>query len=105
MIKRLSACIREYKLPSILAPIFIAMEVILEVFIPKIMGKLMDNGIEKGDSGYVLKVGALLIVICLLSLFFGVAADANDTMQTERIITSANKRLANFFILFLLNDN
>ena len=56
MIKRLSKCIREYKLPSILAPIFISFEVILEVFIPKIMGLLIDNGIEKNTiSAYDLK--------------------------------------------------
>ena len=74
MIKRLSKCIREYKLPSILAPIFIACEVILEVFIPLIMGKLIDNGIDKGDTGYVMRTGVLLIVLCSLSLLSGVAS-------------------------------
>ena len=74
MIKRLSKCIREYKLPSILAPIFIALEVILEVFIPKIMGMLIDNGIEKSDTSYVVKMGFVLVVLCSLSLLSGVAS-------------------------------
>ncbi len=74
MIKRLSKCIREYKLPSILAPIFIACEVILEVFIPLIMGKLIDNGIDKGDTGYVIRTGILLVGLCALSLTAGVAS-------------------------------
>ena len=74
MIKKLASCIREYKLPSVLSPIFVSLEVVMEVFIPLLMGKLIDNGIEKGDSSYVLKVGGLLVVICLLSLWFGVAA-------------------------------
>ena len=74
MIKRLSKCIREYKVPTILAPIFIALEVILEVFIPRIMGSLMDNGIDKGDTGYVVKAGLLLVVLCFLSLASGVAS-------------------------------
>ena len=74
MIKRLSKCIREYKLPSILAPIFIAVEVILEVFIPKIMGKLIDNGIDMGDTSYVIKTGFLLVALCSLSLLSGVAS-------------------------------
>ena len=74
MIKRLSKCIREYKLPTILAPIFIALEVILEVFIPLIMGELMDNGIDKGDTAYVVKTGLLLVVLCFLSLTCGVAS-------------------------------
>ena len=74
MIKRLSKCIREYKLPSVLAPIFIAIEVILEVFIPKIMGKLIDNGIDKSDISYVIKSGVLLVILCSLSLLSGVAS-------------------------------
>ena len=74
MIKRLSKCIREYKVPTILAPIFIALEVILEVFIPLIMGKLMDNGIDKGDTAYVVKAGLLLVVLCFMSLASGVAS-------------------------------
>ena len=74
MIKRLSKCIREYKLPSILAPIFISIEVILEVFIPKIMGKLIDNGIDMGDTAYVIKMGFVLVVLCSLSLLSGVAS-------------------------------
>ncbi|MBQ7295626.1 MAG: ABC transporter ATP-binding protein [Clostridia bacterium] len=74
MIKRLSKCIREYKLPSILAPIFIAIEVILEVFIPLIMGKLIDNGIYKEDTAYVLKTGVFLVFLCALSLASGVAS-------------------------------
>ncbi len=74
MIKRLSKCIREYKLPSILAPIFIALEVILEVFIPLVMGKLIDNGIYKEDTAYVLKTGVFLVFLCILSLVCGVAS-------------------------------
>lgn len=74
MIKRLSKCIREYKLPSILAPIFVSFEVILEVFIPLMMGWLIDNGIEKGDTSYVIKTGLVLVVLCILSLICGVAS-------------------------------
>ena len=74
MIKRLSKCIREYKLPSVLAPIFISLEVILEVFIPKIMGLLIDNGIEKSDTTYVVKMGVVLVILCSLSLLSGVAS-------------------------------
>ncbi len=74
MIKRLSKCIREYKLPSILSPIFVSLEVVMEVLIPLMMGWLIDNGIEKSDSAYVLKIGGILVVLCLFSLFFGVAA-------------------------------
>ena len=74
MIKRLAKCIREYKLSSILTPILVSLEVVMEVLIPYLMGKLIDNGINKGDTGFVVKIGLLLVVLCLFSLFFGAAA-------------------------------
>ena len=74
MIKRLSQSIREFKLPSFLSPLFVSLEVLMEVLIPFLMGKLIDNGIDKADTAYVVKVGALLIVLCMLSLWFGVLA-------------------------------
>ena len=74
MLKRLSQSIREFKLPSILSPVFVSLEVLMEVLIPFLMGKLIDNGIDKADTNYVIKVGAILIVLCMLSLWFGVLA-------------------------------
>lgn len=74
MIKRLSKCVREYKLPSILSPIFISLEVVMEVLIPLMMGWLIDKGIDAGDTGYVLRTGGMLVVLCIFSLIFGFAA-------------------------------
>ncbi len=74
MIKRLSKCIREYKLPSVLSPIFISLEVVMEVLIPLMMGWLIDKGIYAGDTGYVLRTGGILVVLCVFSLIFGFAA-------------------------------
>lgn len=74
MIKRLSKCVREYKLPSILSPLFVSLEVLMEVLIPFLMGKLIENGIDKSDTNYVIKTGLLLIILCMFSLWFGVMA-------------------------------
>ena len=71
MIKRLLSCVREYKKDSILSPIFITGEVILDIYIPLYMGRLIDYGIDRGDMGYVLKMGALLALLCVLSLACG----------------------------------
>ena len=71
MIKRLSACIREYKKDSILSPIYILGEVILDIFIPLYMGRLIDFGIDRGDMAYVWKMGLLLIFLCVASLISG----------------------------------
>ena len=71
MIKRLAAYVQQYKKDAILSPIFITLEVALEIFIPLYMGKLIDNGIDRGDMGYVLKMGLFLAILCLCSLTCG----------------------------------
>lgn len=72
MIKELRKCIREYKIPSLLAPLFMITEVAMEVTIPYLMAKLIDFGVDKGDMNYIIKIGLLLIVTCTLTLVFGV---------------------------------
>ncbi len=74
MIKRLAKCVREYKKDALLSPVTVAMEVVMEVFIPYLMGKLIDEGIYRSDLPYVIKTGLLLVVMCALSLSFGIAA-------------------------------
>ena len=71
MIKKLSACIREYKTASLLAPLFVTLEVVMETIIPMLMALLIDNGIEAGNMSEVTRVGLLLVVCTLLSMFFG----------------------------------
>lgn len=72
MIKQLSGAIREYKKASILAPLFVVLEVLMEVLIPLVMASLIDNGIEVGNLPYVVKIGLVLILMALASLFFGI---------------------------------
>ena len=71
MLKQLAKCIREYKLTSILAPISITMEVVMETIIPLVMAKLIDNGINKGDMSYVALCCVILVGCCVLSMTFG----------------------------------
>ena len=71
MIKTLLKSVREYKKQSLLAPFFVAMEVVLECFIPLLMARLIDH--ISGDSfGTILKLAIALIIMALLSLMFGV---------------------------------
>ena len=74
MIKRLLGSVREYKVPSFLAPLFVVCEVIMEVIIPLLMANLIDFGINKSDMSYIMRTGGLLVVCCLVSLTFGALA-------------------------------
>lgn len=74
MIKRLSKCIREYKKASLLTPLFVSLEVVMEVIIPYYMGKMLDYGVNLGNMNYIVKVGIMLAVFCIMSLVFGALA-------------------------------
>lgn len=82
MIKKLAKSIRQFKLPSILCPIFIAGEVTMEVIIPMVMAKLLDEGINyKNSAGQVVgnaqslwQIGLMLVGLVLVSITCGVLA-------------------------------
>lgn len=74
MVKKLLKSVREYKKDSILAPVYVTGEVILEVIIPLLMANLIDYGIDGGNMSYVVKMGLILLLSSLISLFFGVVA-------------------------------
>lgn len=71
MIKKLASCVRQYKKPAILTPIFVSLEVVLEVIIPFLMASLIDKGIEAGNMSEILRIGGILVVMAFVSLFFG----------------------------------
>lgn len=74
MNKILLRSVREYKKQSVLAPIFVILEVLMEVLIPMEMAKIIDIGISQGNLGYILQRGVLLVVMAMLALFFGKTA-------------------------------
>lgn len=74
MIKKLSCYVREYKKDALLAPIFIALEVLMEILIPVVMALIIDNGLNKSDVNYVVRIGCLIFVMALFSLIFGALA-------------------------------
>ena len=71
MIKKLASYIKDYKKETILTPIFVIFEVIMEIVIPYLMAKIIDVGIQNNDVKYILEIGVFLIVSAILSLAFG----------------------------------
>lgn len=64
----------KYKKQAILSPITIIGEVAMEVTIPLVTAKIIDNGIKAKDVPYVAKMGLLMVCMALLSLVFGALA-------------------------------
>lgn len=72
MIRKLVSSIREYKKPSILTPVFVVLEVLVEILIPLVMARIIDVGISGHDLHTLLSLGIGLIVCAVLGMFFGV---------------------------------
>ena len=66
--------VRQYKKETLLSPLCVIVEVFIEMYIPYIMGMLIDNGIYKGNMAFVQKMGLFTILLTLLSLVLGAAA-------------------------------
>ena len=60
MLKTLAAQIKEFKRDSILTPIFMILEVLMETLIPFLMASIIDNGVNKGDIHHIYVVGPCL---------------------------------------------
>ena len=71
MLKTLARQIKEYKKVSMMTPVFMVLEVIMDTAIPLIMASIIDYGVEKGDINHIYKMGALMIVVAALGLFTG----------------------------------
>ena len=74
MNRKLLRSVREYKRETILTPVFVALEVFMEVLIPLLMAKIIDVGIMNGDIGYIIRIGIALVALAMVSLFFGAKA-------------------------------
>ena len=72
MIKDLFSRVRQYKAKTVVTPIFMVLEVLMEVLIPAIMAQIIDVGVATMNMKYILLMSTLLILSALLSLLFGV---------------------------------
>ena len=74
MIKTLMKSIREYKTATILTPVLVSLESILDVLIPFLMAFLIDDGINQNNKEKILFYGILLLVCAFLAMLFGILA-------------------------------
>lgn len=71
MLKKLMPCVGRYKVYAVLAPIMMLIEVAMEVLLPIVMKKIIDNGISAQNTEYCLRMGLLMIGMSLFSMLGG----------------------------------
>lgn len=91
MVRKLLRSVREYKKHSILAPVFVIFEVIMEVVIPLLMANLIDFGIDDGNLEYIVKMGVVLVVFALISLIFGILSGRSAAIASSGFAKNLRK--------------
>ncbi|WP_285824344.1 ABC transporter ATP-binding protein [Schaedlerella arabinosiphila] len=73
MIRTLLSEVKEYKRASIVTPLFMLLEVLMETLIPFLMASIIDDGVNAGDIGHIYRVGGLMVAAAAVGLFAGMA--------------------------------
>lgn len=71
VLKRLLKSAKEYKMPVIITLLFILGEAVIETFIPFVTADLVNKIKDGAGVGDILKIGVVMIVLAIVSLFFG----------------------------------
>ena len=82
MLKTLGAQIKEFKKDSIKTPLFMILEVLMEMLIPFLMASIIDDGVEKGDIRHICIIGGWMIVAALIGLYAGIMGGPQDLQET-----------------------
>ena len=83
--------VREYKWVSLVTPLLKILEVVMEVLIPFYMANLIDYGIDKGDMGYVVQMGIILVCFTILSLAFGIGGGVTSAIASTGFAKNLRK--------------
>ncbi len=93
MIRTLAGYIKEYTRDSLITPVFMIAEVILDMIIPFLMASIIDNGIEKGDMGHILRIGGLMLLMAVLGLITGMLGGALSARASAGLAKNLRKAM------------
>lgn len=91
MIKTLSKYVGKYKSASIMTVVLTAAEVILDIFLPICMARIIDIGIQKGDMSAVFKYGGIMAVLSILAFITGVASGRLASKASTGFVANLRK--------------
>lgn len=96
--------LRQYKTAAILTPIFTALVVVMDVFIPYVTADLIDKGINASDMGNVWKYGGIMILLSCAGLFFGILSGFNGAYSSSGLAANLRKAMYSNIQRFAYSD-
>ncbi len=81
--KKIFPFLKPYRAQLIIGPFFKLSEAVLELLIPTLMALLIDNGVNMGDRGYIIKMGAVMLVIATLGVIFAYICQYSASIASQ----------------------
>ena len=83
MLKKLLPFMRKYRLPALLCPLVMILEVIADVLMPRLMAAIVDQGIARQDIGFIVRTGVAMIGLALAALVFGILGSRLGSLASQ----------------------
>ena len=100
MLRLLLKEVKEYKKASIVTPLFMILEVVMEMCIPLLMASIIDDGVNKGDMVHIYKVGAVMIVCAAFALLTGLGGGRYAAKASAGLAKNLREKLFNHIQTF-----
>ncbi|MBO7095340.1 MAG: ABC transporter ATP-binding protein, partial [Lachnospiraceae bacterium] len=71
MVNKILSEVREYKWHSIVTPVFMILEVAMEMIVPYLMASIIDEGVYAGNMNHILKVGLYMVIAAVVGFIGG----------------------------------
>ena len=93
MVKRILQEIKEYKLAAIMTPVFMILEVAMEMLIPLLIADLVDNGVENGDLTSIYRIGGQMLICAVIGLFGGIMGAILGSKSSAGLAKNLRKKM------------
>ena len=90
---RIAQEIKQYKKDALISPLYTVCCVILEILIPYLTASIIDKGIAVGNMAHVAKIGALMAVMAILAMFFGVRAGVHSARASTGLASNLRESM------------
>jgi ATP-binding cassette subfamily B multidrug efflux pump len=84
---KLAHYLKHYKKQVIIGPFFKLLEAIFELIVPLVMANIIDIGIKFNDTGYILRMGGVMVLLGLMGLIFALICQYNASIASQGVGT------------------
>lgn len=95
MYRRILKEVKEFKAVSLITPVFMILEVIMEMIIPYLMASIIDDGVNAGDMNHIIQTGMIMIGIALLGFLAGLAGGRTGAKASAGLARNLRETMFN----------